>query len=100
MELERIKDKVKEVIREASDIYIEGKDKVATVVIARPGDTHMNGTFRLVKWPRCTDIDICYSPDQCGFMDMGTPLGCVSMEYFDINHAAILIKTMLDSYLE
>lgn len=99
MDLEKVKNKVKEVIQKATDNYIEEKDRAAYVILAWPSDSNKNGTFMLEKWPGSDDIDLCYSPEFAGFMDLGTPLGSVSMEYFNLDYVANLIKTMYDAYV-
>ena len=99
MELEKVKNKVKEVIQKAQENYFEGKDKVAYVILAWPTDNNKNGTFLLEKWPYCDDIDLCYSPEAAGFSDLGTTLGSVSTEYFNLECLASLIKTMYDAYV-
>lgn len=100
MDLEKVKNKVKEVIQKAQENYFEGKDKIAYVILAWPNDNSTGGTILLEKWPYSDDIDLCYSPKSAGFADLGTSLGSVSTEYFNLECLASLIKAMYDAYVE
>lgn len=99
MDLEKVKNKVKEVMQKAQENYFEGKDRIAYVILVWPTENDAHGTFLLEKWPFSDDIDLCYSSEEAGFSDLGTRLGSVSTEYFNLECLASLIKTMYDSYV-
>ena len=99
MDIEKVKNKTKEVIQKATENYFEGKDKIAYVILAWPGTDGMNGTFLLEMWPNSTDVELCYSPDVATIADLGTTVGTVSTEYFNLDCVASLIKIMYETYV-
>ena len=102
MDVEKIKQKVKEVILKAAETYTEEKYKIAYAILAYPhlGGNPKNGVFLLEKDPSCDLIELCYSPAEFGYGDLGTTIGSVSMEYFNLDHIAGMIKVMYDSYVD
>lgn len=99
MDLEKIMTKVKEVIQKSTENYTEGKNRIAYVILSWPTDNSKNGVFLLEMWPGEQEIMLCYSPEAAGYADLGTNLGTVSMEYFNFDHVAYLIKIMYDAYV-
>ena len=86
-------------LQKAQENYFEGKNKVAYVILVWPTDNYMGGTFLLTKWPFSDDVDLCFSPEAAGFSDLGTTVGSVSTEYFNLECIASLIKTMYETYV-
>lgn len=92
---EKMKDSIGKVLNESVENYQKGKDRAAWTII----DSNEAGRILLVKWPNDDAIDVNWSPNSARYGDLGTMVGCIGTEYFNIDTAVFLLTSMVQSLI-
>lgn len=93
---EKIKNAIGMVITETVEHYKKGEERASWATI----DSNENGRLLLVQWPTSQSIDVNWSPATAGYGDLGTPVGCISTEYFGIEDTVKLLTMMVNYFME
>ena len=90
-----LKKDLEKAIRESTDHYIEGKEKITYRVFEFD---KVEGNFKFVLWPSTTDIEIAYVRPEMGYSDTGITIGSFDRDCFSMDQIVELTMILVDTY--
>lgn len=93
--LEKIEEKLRQVIRSAAQNYISGSSSAVweTIEDSLAG----NGCYKIRMWPGNALIDLTYVCNDLRYQDTGDTIACFATDYFGFLTIAKMIMNTIDT---